>query len=152
MTGPALVLNPVCATLQTMNSRRTLQAAGILGALAVGLGAFGAHWLRDFLLERGTANTWETAVRYHLLHGLGLLCVAVWQRQSALTDPRLLGWISRLWTAGIILFSGSLYGLALGGPRWLGPITPLGGLAFITGWILLFVLGISETKNADRNP
>ena len=132
-----------------MNHRRTLQAAGILGALAVGLGAFGAHWLRDFLLERGTANSWETAVRYHLLHSFGLLCVAIWQRHSPLPWLTRLGWISWLWVVGILLFSGSLYGLALGGPRWLGPVTPLGGLAFIGGWILIFVTGLSEKKNAD---
>jgi uncharacterized membrane protein YgdD (TMEM256/DUF423 family) len=103
------------------------------------LGAFGAHGLREVLLARGTANAWETAVRYHLLHAIGLLCLAIWlrQRPSGVTWPQ--RWTAGSWVAGTILFSGSLYGLALGGPRWLGPITPVGGFAFIAGWILIVI-------------
>jgi uncharacterized membrane protein YgdD (TMEM256/DUF423 family) len=132
-----------------MNHARTLQAAGLLGALGVGLGAFGAHWLRDFLVERGAANAWETAVRYHLLHSVALLGLAAWAAQPASAKPATLRWIGRLWVAGILLFCGSLYGLALGGPRWLGPVTPLGGLGFVVGWILVFVAARSAKKNAD---
>ena len=122
-----------------MNYRNTLRAAGIFGALGVGLGAFGAHGLRETLLERGMANAWETAVRYHLFHALGLLVISFWFRQNDSRDISLFTWVARSWMIGIILFSGSLYGLALGGPRWLGPVTPLGGVAFIAGWILLIV-------------
>jgi uncharacterized membrane protein YgdD (TMEM256/DUF423 family) len=92
------------------------------------------------------ANAWETGVRYHLLHAVGLFCTALWLRQSDRTHSKLLAWVAGSWAIGTILFSGSLYGLALGGPRWLGPITPLGGVAFIAGWILLVVLASREKE------
>ncbi len=121
-----------------MNYRTVLRAAAISGVIGVALGAFGAHALKDDLLARGTASAWETAVRYHLLHAIGLLCIAVWLRQrTAAGWP--MAWAARSWIMGTILFSGSLYGLALGGPRWLGPITPIGGVGFIAGWLLLLV-------------
>jgi len=122
-----------------MNYRTILRAAGFLGATGVALGAFGAHALRDVLVERGMSNTWETAVRYHLLHAVGLLSIAVWVRQSTADENAAMAWVSRTWIAGTLLFSGSLYGLALGGPRWLGPITPLGGICLIAGWIVLII-------------
>lgn len=122
-----------------MNYRTVLRFSGISGAVGVGLGAFGAHGLREVLLTRGTANAWETAVRYHLLHAVGLFCIALWLRQKQMVEGRLPSWVAGSWIAGTLLFSGSLYGLALGGPRWLGPVTPLGGAAFIAGWILLVV-------------
>lgn len=120
-----------------MNSRNVLLAAGLLGALGVGLGAFGAHGLRVVLAERGTSNAWETAVRYQLWHAIGLLGLAIWLRQGADAAAATLGWAARCWTGGVVIFSGSLYALALGGPRWLGPITPLGGVALMIGWLLL---------------
>jgi uncharacterized membrane protein YgdD (TMEM256/DUF423 family) len=122
-----------------MNYRTVLRSAGLSGALGVGFGAFGAHGLRDILAARGMANIWETAVRYHLLHAVGLFCMALWIRQKASPSYKLLGWAAGTWIAGTVLFSGSLYGLALGGPRWLGPVTPLGGVAFMAGWLLLVV-------------
>ena len=129
-----------------MNYRTVLRMAGISGAVGVGLGAFGAHGLRATLLASGMANAWETGVRYHLLHAVGLFCTALWLRQTDRTPSKLLAWVAGSWTAGTLLFSGSLYGLALGGPRWLGPITPLGGLAFMAGWILLVVLASREKE------
>ena len=129
-----------------MKYRTVLRIAGISGAVGVGLGAFGAHGLRGRLLASGMANAWETGVRYHLLHAVGLFCTALWLRQSDHTRSKLLAWVAGSWTAGTILFSGSLYGLALGGPRWLGPITPFGGVAFIAGWILLVVLASREKE------
>ena len=128
-----------------MNHRTILLTAGILGATGVALGAFGAHALRESLLERGMTNAWETGVRYHMLHAVALLTLAVWQKVSVDAD-RLIGWTARLWTIGVILFAGSLYGLALGGPRWLGPITPLGGLAFIAGWICVIAAGLTKKE------
>jgi uncharacterized membrane protein YgdD (TMEM256/DUF423 family) len=127
-----------------MDHRTVLRFSGVSGTLGVALGAFGAHGLRDVLLAHGTANAWETAVRYHLLHAIGLFCVAIWLRQkpSDVTWPQ--RWAVKSWIVGTLLFSGSLYGLALGGPRWLGPITPLGGVAFIAGWILLVVAASVE--------
>lgn len=116
-----------------MNHRFALLAAGLLGATGVALGAFGAHALKETLLERGMSATWETAVRYHLLHAVALLGWAAWLRQTSAASGAA-AWVARGWTIGVVLFSGSLYWLALGGPRWLGPITPLGGAALIAGW------------------
>ena len=106
--------------------------AAILASIGVALGAFGAHALKDTLLESGTTDTWKTAVFYHLIHA-----VAAWSLFLASpTTQRRLAKAATAWLIGIILFSGSLYCLALDGPRWLGPITPLGGLALLIGWLL----------------
>ena len=111
----------------TSSPRPLLLAAGLLGFTGVALGAFGAHGLKGFLESNGHLVTWEKAVLYQMLHAVALLALASW------TDPvaRKIGWC---WMAGVLLFSGSLYGLALGGPKILGPITPLGGTAFLVGW------------------
>lgn len=116
--------------------RNPLLASGIFGLTGVVLGAFGAHALRATLAAQGSAGTWETAVHYHLFHALALLAVGLHRP----TGPA--PWLRRAgiaWGAGIVLFSGSLYLLALGGPRWLGPVTPLGGLGFIVGWVGVFL-------------
>ena len=106
--------------------------AALMTAMGVALGAFGAHALKETLLIHGTTETWKTAVFYHLIHGL-----AAWAALSgAARNSPLLVKAALAWLSGIFLFSGSLYGLSLGGPRWLGPITPLGGLAFISGWVI----------------
>jgi len=105
--------------------------AALAGASGVILGAFGAHALEARLAEAGMTSTWETAVLYHLVHSVALLAVAM------VNDPARHRLTAILWGAGILLFSGSLYGLSLGGPGWLGPVTPLGGLALIAGWILI---------------
>ncbi|MEE4300729.1 MAG: DUF423 domain-containing protein [Pseudomonadales bacterium] len=107
-----------------------LAIAALFGASGVGLGAFGAHALKARLGD--AIGTWETGVSYHLVHALALFGVAVLLRvgsEAALL--RAAGW---LFAFGILAFSGSLYLLALDGPRWLGPVTPLGGLAFIVAW------------------
>lgn len=110
----------------------TLAAAG-LGFLGVALGAFGAHGLKDALAAHGGTETWKTAVLYQLVHAVALLALAGWR--DAHGGPS--GRVAWLWVAGTVLFSGSLYWLALGGPRFLGPVTPLGGVAFLAGWALL---------------
>jgi uncharacterized membrane protein YgdD (TMEM256/DUF423 family) len=112
-----------------MNSpqRPLLLAAGLLGFTGVALGAFGAHGLKAILEPAGKLEIWKTAVFYQLIHAVALLAVAGWAEPVA----RKIGWC---WISGVLLFSGSLYGLALGGPRILGPITPLGGVAFLIGW------------------
>lgn len=122
-----------------MNARPTLLAAGLLGVTGVALGAFGAHALKDFLLERGMTTAWETGSRYQLLHAVALLGVAAGLRSATGSAQRWLGRAATCWVAGTALFSGSLYLLAAGGPRWLGPITPLGGLALMAGWICVVV-------------
>jgi uncharacterized membrane protein YgdD (TMEM256/DUF423 family) len=109
----------------------------ILGCLfaftAVGAGAFGAHALRA-RLPADLLAVFETAARYQMYHALGLLAAAWASAQWPGSQATLAGW---LFTAGILIFSGSLYLLALTGTRWLGAITPIGGLAFLLGWILL---------------
>jgi uncharacterized membrane protein YgdD (TMEM256/DUF423 family) len=97
------------------------------------LGAFGAHALAA-VLTSDAAATWDMAVQYHLLHALALLCCGILAGQQPSRWIDLAGYG---FTAGVLLFSGSLYALSLGAPRWLGPVTPLGGLAFIAGWLAL---------------
>lgn len=115
-----------------------LGIGAVLAALAVALGALGAHALRA-RLEPAAFTAFQTAVQYHFLHSIALCIVALWL--SGLRDGapgRSLATVSAwAFCAGIVLFSGSLYGLVLGGPRWLGPVTPIGGVAFIAGWLAL---------------
>ena len=115
-----------------MSSGRTLALAGVLLALATACGAFGAHALRGQLAPE-RLQVWDTAVRYHFFHALGLLGVALTLRSL---DSGALRVAAALIVAGIVLFSGSLYALALGAPRALGALTPLGGLAWIAAWLL----------------
>ena len=108
--------------------------AAILGGLGVALGAFGAHTLES-RISRDLLETFEIGVRYHFYHALALIGVAMaigrWPGSNL---PVIAGW---LFVAGILVFSGSLYILALTGIRWLGAITPIGGVAFIAGWVCL---------------
>ena len=115
-----------------MNSGRTLAVAGLLLALATVGGAFGAHALKAHLpAER--LQLWDTAVRYHFFHALGLLGVGLTLRVQ---DSGALRLAAALIVTGIVLFSGSLYALALGAPRPIGALTPLGGAAWIAAWLL----------------
>jgi uncharacterized membrane protein YgdD (TMEM256/DUF423 family) len=109
--------------------------AAILLALAVMLGAFGAHGLRG-RLDDYSMSVYERAVFYHFIHALGILIVSLLPRIGVLTESRM-NKIAGLLCAGIILFSGSLYVLAITGVRMLGAVTPFGGLSFIAAWILL---------------
>jgi uncharacterized membrane protein YgdD (TMEM256/DUF423 family) len=103
---------------------------GMAGASAVLLGAFGAHALKA-VLDAPARELWHTAVNYHVWHALALAVVA------GLGHGRSRRFAMAAYAIGIVLFSGSLYALALGAPRWAGIVTPFGGLAFITGWIAL---------------
>jgi uncharacterized membrane protein YgdD (TMEM256/DUF423 family) len=117
-----------------MTPARLFFALGsILAGLAVAFGAFGAHGLRNTLSVDDLA-TFETGVRYQMYHGLALLAVAWAATHWESTLVTVAGWS---FVAGIVLFSGSLYMLVLTGPRWLGAVTPLGGVAFLVGWALL---------------
>jgi uncharacterized membrane protein YgdD (TMEM256/DUF423 family) len=115
--------------------------AGILGLTGVVFGAFGAHALKQDLDQRGMAQVWDTAVKYHLIHAVALLALAAWvearRASGAAQGLKQAQWAAVCWVVGTALFSGSLYLLALGGPAWLGPVTPLGGVALIVGWALL---------------
>jgi len=111
-------------------------------ALAVGLGAFGAHALKD-RLDAYSLGIWEKAVFYHFIHALGVLVVSMLPRTG--TFP-VNGASSVCWllTAGVLIFSGSLYTLALTGVRSMGAITPIGGLCFIAAWLLLAYYFIAQ--------
>ena len=124
--------------------QRVVVASGsLLGGIAVATGAFGAHALEARLAESGQADTWDTAVRYQLAHGLALLVLAAGAGQPRWPlGPALQRWLARGLVLGALLFSGSLYGLALGGPGWLGPLTPLGGLAWLAAWTALCVAAL----------
>ena len=120
-----------------MNSSRALGAAGLLLALATACGAFGAHALKGQLAPERLA-LWETAVRYQFLQSLGLIAVGLTLRTL---EGGALRAAAALLLAGTLLFCGSLYALSLGGPRVVGMLTPLGGLAWIAAW-LLFAVGV----------
>ena len=113
-------------------SCRFLFLGALFAGVAVAAGAFGAHFLRG-ALDASMLAVFETAVRYQMYHALGL-CIISWaiDRYPEARFP-LVGW---LFTIGIVLFSGSLYGVSLGGVRWLGALTPVGGTALIAGWAL----------------
>jgi uncharacterized membrane protein YgdD (TMEM256/DUF423 family) len=105
-------------------------------ALAVAFGAFGAHGLREQLTASAMLSVYEKAVFYHFVHALGLLMVSFLPRTQTFSDYAT-GWVCALLLGGIVLFSGSLYAMALTQVRALGAITPIGGLAFIAGWLVL---------------
>jgi uncharacterized membrane protein YgdD (TMEM256/DUF423 family) len=106
-----------------------VRIAAALCFLAVALGAFGAHWLKPTLESEGMIDVWNKAVLYHFIHAIALLVLALYG-----TSNRGPWW---LLFSGIILFSGSLYVMGLTNLRWLGAITPLGGLCFLAGWAWL---------------
>lgn len=113
-----------------------LALGALFAALAVAIGAFGAHGLKARLGPEALA-VYQTGVQYHFWHALGVLAIGLLCQHLPASDwLRAAGW---LLTAGIVLFSGSLYALALDAPRGLGAVTPLGGLAFILGWAALLV-------------
>ena len=118
--------------------RHALAAAGLLGALAVLAGAFGAHGLEARLAPR-MLDVWDTAARYHLLHAVALLALAaagpLWAQRSAAVA-------AACWGTGMLLFSGSLYLLAVTGIGVLGAITPLGGVALVAGWCAVAVAAL----------
>jgi uncharacterized membrane protein YgdD (TMEM256/DUF423 family) len=109
-----------------MTSRLAMRVAAVLGFLAVALGAFGAHGLETLLATNKMTEVWKTAVFYHFIHTVMLFLLA--QRQPVRSGP----WLCFL--AGILLFSGSLYLLAVTNVRWLGAVTPFGGVSFLAGW------------------
>jgi uncharacterized membrane protein YgdD (TMEM256/DUF423 family) len=113
--------------------RHFLGIGALSACIAVAAGAFGAHGLRDLVSPERLA-VWETAASYQMYHALALLIVAYLASQKSAGPARLGGW---LFVAGTVLFSGSLYALTLTGITILGAITPLGGLAFIAGWLTL---------------
>jgi uncharacterized membrane protein YgdD (TMEM256/DUF423 family) len=122
-----------------MTNTTATRVAAVSGFVAVALGAFGAHGLKELLARNETAAVWETAVSYHFIHTVMLFLVG--QGKPLRTGP----WFSFL--AGIVIFSGSLYLLAVTNVRWLGTITPVGGVSFLVGWLwLAFIAGKSSSS------
>lgn len=119
-----------------MNQKTTLIIAATAGALAVSIGAFGAHGLKTILIENQRTETFELAVRYHFYHTFAILLTGLFME---FFDMRKLRWAALFFLLGIVVFSGSLYILSLTGMTWLGAITPLGGVAFIMGWLFLMM-------------
>lgn len=103
-----------------------LSLAALLGFTGVALGASGAHGLKDLLAANGTLAIWQTAVLYHLIHAVASLWAA--ERRPV---------VAKFWAAGVFFFSGSLYLLAVTNTKWLGAITPIGGILFLIGWAML---------------
>lgn len=129
-------------TFRTMNSTNAFRISAILGFLAVALGAFGAHALKPVLEKYFTVDVWKTASTYHLVHAVVMLFIAT-RRPFSFIPWALFG-------AGIVIFSGSLYLLAVSGIPWLGAITPIGGICFLAGWALLAVKPLVAGE-ADRS-
>ncbi|MCX6980493.1 MAG: DUF423 domain-containing protein [Verrucomicrobia bacterium] len=122
-----------------MNSQTALRISAIVGFLAVALGAFGAHGLHAVLEKNARLATWETAVLYHLTHAVVLLIIATLRPLRAAAF-----W---LMLTGIAIFSGTLYVLALTNVKWLGAITPIGGVCLLAGWLTLG-FGKPDSKSA----
>ena len=114
-----------------MDQRMIVRLGGVMGFLAVALGAFGAHGLKSILETNQTLPQWETASLYHLIHALAMLLP--WSMSQQKWKPAL------FFCAGTVVFSGSLYLLALTNLRWLGMVTPIGGILFLIGWAILVV-------------
>jgi len=114
---------------------RYIGIGALIAGLAVAFGAFGAHALKESLSDH-YLEVFETGVRYQMYHGLGILIIALLSQRL---PSKLTLWSARLLLIGTVVFSGSLYILALSGVDWLGAITPLGGVAFLAGWACLFL-------------
>ncbi|ANU18100.1 hypothetical protein BBI11_14095 [Planococcus maritimus] len=115
-----------------------LIAGAVNGLLAVAFGAFGAHLLEGRVADK-YLDTWQTAVQYQMFHSIGLIAVAILMSSALIGPLSSLSWAGYLMLAGIVIFSGSLYVLSLTGISVLGAITPIGGVAFIAGWVMLMV-------------
>ena len=113
-----------------MASRFLLRGAAAFGFAGVALGAFGAHGLKDLFAVNGMLAVWQTAVFYHITHSIASLWAAGHSPLAA-----------KLWMFGILLFSGSLYILAVSNIRWIGAITPVGGLLLLAGWVVVLIKG-----------
>jgi len=116
-----------------LTSAIAVRIAAALGLIGVGLGAFGAHGLEELLSANERMETWRTAVLYHLVHAVAMLVLAF---RSPLPRGAFTWFL-----LGVLIFSGSLYLLSVTGVRWLGAITPLGGVAFLLGWGWLLIRG-----------
>ncbi|RNF40070.1 DUF423 domain-containing protein [Planococcus salinus] len=118
-----------------------LIAGAVNALLSVAFGAFGAHMLEGRVADKYLA-TWQTAVQYQMFHSIGLMVVALLMSSTLIGQLGSLSWAGYLMLAGIVIFSGSLYVLSLTGISVLGAITPIGGVAFIAGWVMLIIAAV----------
>lgn len=123
-----------------------LLAAAVAGFFGVVFGAFGAHGLQTLLEQRGTTAAWQTGVQYWFYHSLALLAISF--ASSLGRDIRRR--VSVAWLLGMLIFSGSLFVLATTGPRWLGAVTPIGGILLLVGWLLLFLEILRQSHPPKR--
>jgi uncharacterized membrane protein YgdD (TMEM256/DUF423 family) len=121
----------------SVSAKSVVRAGAVLALAGVALGAFGAHALKESLTAAGHVDTWKTAVQYHLIHALAIVAVGLAAGAGSDRGAPVSLWRWVFFADGILLFSGSLYWLSLGGPRWLGPVTPVGGVLFLLGWLVL---------------
>ncbi|NOS91038.1 MAG: DUF423 domain-containing protein [Cyclobacteriaceae bacterium] len=128
-----------------LNQKRILIIGGLLAGLAVGLGAFGAHALKALLLQNGRVDTYELATRYHIYHALALVILGILYAKINSRTFRLSAW---MFVAGILMFSGSLYVMAIFNTTQVALITPLGGVCFLAGWIL-FAVAVAKAELKD---
>ncbi|MDX1805935.1 DUF423 domain-containing protein [Paenisporosarcina macmurdoensis] len=118
--------------------------AGAVNAfIAVAFGAFGAHALKEKLSEKYLA-IWETAVQYQMYHAIGLIVIGILMSTNIIGNVAQLSWAGYLMLAGIVIFSGSLYVLSLSGIGILGAITPIGGVAFLSAWVLVIIAAVKH--------
>ena len=125
-----------------LTQKQTLIAGALLGALGVALGAFGAHAFKSTLITNNSLETYELAVRYQFYHAFALLIIGLLMDKN---DSKALRFSSACMLAGVILFSGSLYALAFKTGKMVAFVTPIGGVFFMAGWVLLF-LSIAKRK------
>ena len=125
-----------------------ISLGAVFGGLSVMLGAFGAHSLKDLLTEQKLV-TFQTGIQYMGYHALALILVGILVLNFGESGKQRLKKVGIFFTTGIVLFSGSLYALAFDGPRFFGPVTPLGGLSFMIGWFTLAVVSAKLIKAKD---
>lgn len=124
--------------------KNAIRIGAVHGFLAVALGAFGAHALKD-TLDDYSAGIWDTAVQYQMFHASALIFIGILMSKEFVGEVKQFNIAKHCFNFGIVFFAGSLYLLAVTGVKWLGAITPIGGVLFLIGWAMLFV-GIGKGK------
>lgn len=119
--------------------KKFIMTGAIIALISVAIGAFGAHALSDLLEKNNYTDVFETGVTYQMSHGLGIILVGILMSKNLFGPVKELKWAGILLTAGVIIFSGSLYVLSLTSIKILGAITPIGGVSFLAGWIFLII-------------
>ncbi|MCT1539400.1 MULTISPECIES: DUF423 domain-containing protein [Lysinibacillus] len=125
--------------------KRFIVTGALHGLLAVAFGAFGAHALKE-ILDEYSRGIWETAVQYQMFHATGLLIIGLLMSSKLLGEVKQLNLAGIFFNLGIVFFSGSLYVLAISGIKVLGAITPIGGVLFLAGWLLIILTAIKHAR------